>query len=430
VILNSHNFSVATITAIIHGHCGFLKAMFLIMLVGLPFLSGHGYTRDLAQFQACGEFKRLSSGEIRTTCRPLQKDLYRYKKDAQGNHYVEQCQRSEIWAPSQEQFNDILVSHARWLNNPTDGERANLCGADLRNITLPNADQYDFSRAILSSAILNDMDFSDVNLTAANLCSAELVNTRMHNIQANGAVFWRVNATGTRFTGASLCSAGFAGAILDQANFWDANLQGARLTTVSVNGTRLLHANFHNMRYQPLTGVPEPDLGSASGLGSMHVTSYPRGLTQLRHIAKLSGNPEQFAELSASLARFKAHGQLTWTIPSDIFRAISSVFFIVFVGLPTNWGLSLWIPFILFTAFFWGFSTIYYLHIRSSGRNIVVVHPTGRIIKQAETFVEAKTSTVLTVEGAGRGTAAKYAILYSLQATFFSWLIPSKLRTG
>jgi hypothetical protein len=87
---------------------------------------------------------------------------------------------------TQEELEVFLRKHKLWLDDEEGGERANLCGADLR-----------------------DADLCGANLRGANLCDADLC--------------------GANLRGANLCDADLCGANLRGANLCDADLCGANL---------------------------------------------------------------------------------------------------------------------------------------------------------------------------------------------------------
>ena len=91
----------------------------------------------------------------------------------------------------------ILKKHAKWIRGEDGGERADLCGADLRNADLCNAD--------LRNADLCGANLCGANLRNANLCDADLCNANLR--------------------GADLCDAD-----LCDANLCCANLRGAKNT--------------------------------------------------------------------------------------------------------------------------------------------------------------------------------------------------------
>ncbi len=70
------------------------------------------------------------------------------------------------------ELKDILESHKKWLSYEADGERADLCGANLSCADLSGAD--------LSYADLRCADLKCADLSGANLSSADL-----HGIQTD-----------------------------------------------------------------------------------------------------------------------------------------------------------------------------------------------------------------------------------------------------
>ena len=67
---------------------------------------------------------------------------------------------------TEEELNEIVASHGRWLADKSRGERADLRGADLCDADLRCAD--------LRGADLRDADLRDSDLRYANLRSADL----------------------------------------------------------------------------------------------------------------------------------------------------------------------------------------------------------------------------------------------------------------
>ena len=76
---------------------------------------------------------------------------------------------------TQEQLNEIVESHGRWLKN-NKGERADLCGANLRGADLRNAD---LCGANLCGANLYNADLRGADLCGANLCGADLCGANL-----------------------------------------------------------------------------------------------------------------------------------------------------------------------------------------------------------------------------------------------------------
>ncbi len=75
---------------------------------------------------------------------------------------------------TQEQLNEILESHKKWLNNEDGGAKANLRNAYLRNANLGGAD-------------LRGADFQGADLRGADLRNAYLRNAYLRNANFQGA---------------------------------------------------------------------------------------------------------------------------------------------------------------------------------------------------------------------------------------------------
>ena len=111
----------------------------------------------------------------------------------------------------------ILKKHAKWIRGEDGGERADLCGADLRNADLCNAN-------------LRGADLCGANLCGANLCGANLCNANLRNADLCGANLRNANLCNANLRGADLCDADLCGANLRNANLCCANLRGAKNT--------------------------------------------------------------------------------------------------------------------------------------------------------------------------------------------------------
>ena len=92
----------------------------------------------------------------------------------------------------------ILEKHAKWLRCNEGGERANLCGADLRGANLRGAD-------------LRGADLCGANLCGADLCGANLC----------GADLCGANLCGADLCGANLCGANLCGAKNLDTVYWN-----------------------------------------------------------------------------------------------------------------------------------------------------------------------------------------------------------------
>ncbi len=108
----------------------------------------------------------------------------------------------------------ILESHARWLQNPSNGERADLRNADLSDANLSNA--Y-LSRANLSGANLSDANLSNAYLHGANLSNAYLSGADLRGANLSYAFLRDANLSGANLSGANLSYA-----YLSRANLYGA----------------------------------------------------------------------------------------------------------------------------------------------------------------------------------------------------------------
>ena len=83
----------------------------------------------------------------------------------------------------------IIYKHAKWTRGEDGGERAKLCGADLRGANLCDADLRgaNLCGANLCSAILCGADLSGANLHGANLCGANLCSANLCGADLSGA---------------------------------------------------------------------------------------------------------------------------------------------------------------------------------------------------------------------------------------------------
>ena len=77
---------------------------------------------------------------------------------------------------SKHKLNSILNKHKMWLLNDPEGERANLCGADLRGADLMGANLY---KAYLCGADLMGANLMRANLSGADLMGADLCGAKL-----------------------------------------------------------------------------------------------------------------------------------------------------------------------------------------------------------------------------------------------------------
>ncbi len=137
----------------------------------------------------------------------------------------------------------ILESHARWLQNPSNGERAYLSRANLSNAYLSgvylsgaNLSGADLSDADLSRADLSDADLSGAYLSGANLSGANLSGANLRNADLSDADLHGADLRNAYLRGAYLRNADLSGADLSYADLSGANLSGANLHGANLSG--------------------------------------------------------------------------------------------------------------------------------------------------------------------------------------------------
>ena len=83
----------------------------------------------------------------------------------------------------------ILDNHAKWLNDPETGERANLQGATLRKVNLRGANlrKVNLRKVNLRNADLQGADLRGANLRGTNLRGADLRGADLRNADLQGA---------------------------------------------------------------------------------------------------------------------------------------------------------------------------------------------------------------------------------------------------
>lgn len=111
-----------------------------------------------------------------------------------------------------------LDIHAQWLNGSTTGERFVEGGVDLREAQLCGAD--------LSNITFRCVDLRDVSLRETKLCGATLSGCNLREADLGGADLSKANLWGADLRGADLRGAEMLG-----ADFSGADLRGANLHT-------------------------------------------------------------------------------------------------------------------------------------------------------------------------------------------------------
>ena len=110
---------------------------------------------------------------------------------------------------TQEELNEILENHKKWLKGNNQGNRANLIGADLSGADLKGAD---LTRANLYEADLSKADLSRTDLTRANLCRADLIGADLSGADLYGAILIEADLRGADLREAYLMGADLRGA--------------------------------------------------------------------------------------------------------------------------------------------------------------------------------------------------------------------------
>jgi uncharacterized protein YjbI with pentapeptide repeats len=121
----------------------------------------------------------------------------------------------------QEELQEILDAHGKWIDGEYGGARADLRGANLRRADLRDAD--------LRGANLRRADLRDANLRGANLRRADLRDANLSGADLSGADLRRADLFGADLFGADLRDANLRGADLRRANLRRADLRRADL---------------------------------------------------------------------------------------------------------------------------------------------------------------------------------------------------------
>lgn len=97
-----------------------------------------------------------------------------------------QAGKHEEGVQMNEKIKDILKKHKDWLEGESDGERANLRGANLQNADLRGAN---LRGADLQGANLRGADLQDADLRGANLRFANLQNANLQGANLDFSCF-------------------------------------------------------------------------------------------------------------------------------------------------------------------------------------------------------------------------------------------------
>ena len=140
-----------------------------------------------------------------------------------------------------EELQDILAKHKKWLNGEEGGEQADLRGTDLRYVDLKGANlRYaDLSDADLSGANLQGADLRDTTLQRANLQEAYCCDAWLQYADLCKANLSRANLHQARLQESHLFNAD-----LSYANLYRADLTGVNLYGVNLYGADTTNACF------------------------------------------------------------------------------------------------------------------------------------------------------------------------------------------
>jgi uncharacterized protein YjbI with pentapeptide repeats len=152
---------------------------------------------------------------------------------------------------------DWYAAHLAWLasqnvatrHDVPEGAialRANLSGADLRDVDLRDAylRDVDLRDAYLRDANLRGADLRDANLRGADLIGANLSGANLIGANLSGANLSDAYLRDANLRGANLIGANLSGANLSGANLSGANLRGADLIGANLSGANLSGANL------------------------------------------------------------------------------------------------------------------------------------------------------------------------------------------
>ena len=117
---------------------------------------------------------------------------------------------------TQEELDQVLKLHKKWLDWDCGGKRAVLRGVDFRCA--------DLSGKNLRCADLRDADLRDADLRGADLRGAELHDAELHDADLRGADLRGAELHDADLRDADLCGAELRGAYLIGANLCDADI--------------------------------------------------------------------------------------------------------------------------------------------------------------------------------------------------------------
>ncbi len=315
--------------------------------------------------------------------------------------------------PTAEALARVLVAHAAWQRDAAapHAERANLCGADLREtrLTRQNLAWSNLQGAVLSRAYLGGADLRGANLQLADLTHALLgeanlqgANLRQASLQKAYLVdanLQRAILRGAILQGAILTSADFGQADLEGANLHQANMKHANLQRVRLGHANLQEANLWdvdlgqavlaatnlsgaNLSYAELTAVVfEPPVGALpliSRLAEAH------NLSQLT----FDTSPHAFVAVREAFERAGLHQQaraVTFALRRGLRRQaplIEQAFSLIFFELTYQYGMSPLRPLRIVGLLIPGFAMLYMILFWSCRRPLSAAKPWRAGVRQ------------------------------------------------
>ena len=184
---------------------------------------------------------------------------------------------------NKKKIQQMIEAHRAWLQDETQGcradfSRANLMGANLHKVDLRKAvfTGANLTGATLDEALLDGAFMAYVNLTGASLCEAQLedaelvgaigadakfahahLNTaKFDSARLSAAVLRAVTAVGASFRGTHLLGAEAVAGNFQEANFTTASLQGSDFRRSSFYGASFTRARLDGVNLS-MAGLPE-----------------------------------------------------------------------------------------------------------------------------------------------------------------------------
>ena len=147
---------------------------------------------------------------------------------------------------SNEELEDILVKHKKWLYDERGGERADLSETDLRKINLCGVN---LSQANLSNSDLRGANLLHANLQRANLRCASLEGelANLHGAYLQGVDLQFADLRKAKLQFANLQFADLHGAYLQEANLREANLKSANLKSANLRDANVYGADLKDV---------------------------------------------------------------------------------------------------------------------------------------------------------------------------------------